>query len=62
MNNQPKQKTCKAIIWQPASGATGKRVIIEAANLDEARQKLEAEYGKGSVFDLHNELDASMPR
>jgi len=49
MNNQSKQKTYKAIIWQPTSDATGKKVITEAANLDEARQKLEAEYGKGGL-------------
>jgi hypothetical protein len=29
---------------------------------NDARLKLEEEYGEGTVFDLHNEIDASMPR
>jgi hypothetical protein len=49
------------MVWQSASD-TGKRVEIEAVSLEEAREKLEAEYGRGTVFDLHNELDASKPR
>jgi len=30
--------------------------------LDDARRKLEEEFGRGTVSDLHGEIDASMPR
>ena len=42
----------------------GKRlnVTIKAAGLREAKQILEAEYGAGNVFDLHNEENANQPR
>ena len=33
-----------------------------AGSLDDARTVLEAEYGVGTVFDLHNEGDASRSR
>jgi len=35
---------------------------VLAENLKEARKKLVAEYGKGNVYDLHNEEDAARPR
>jgi hypothetical protein len=44
------------------SAKPGKRVTVMAHSLDEAEEKLEAEYGKGTVFDLHNEEDANRPR
>jgi hypothetical protein len=33
-----------------------------AESLEEARLKLKGKYGKGTVFDLHNEIGASTPR
>jgi hypothetical protein len=38
------------------------RVTVLASDLVEANSKLEAEHGKGRVFDLHNEEEASRPR
>jgi phage gp46-like protein len=58
---QPKQQTYKAMIWATPS-SVGKRVTVIAESLDDARLKLEREYGEGTVFDLHNEIDASTPR
>jgi hypothetical protein len=40
----------------------GKRVSTLAESLEEASDKLDAEYGKGNVFYLHNEEDARRPR
>lgn len=40
----------------------GKRVSALANSLKEPRAKLEAEYGKGNVFDLHNREDAAQQR
>jgi hypothetical protein len=56
------EKFYRAIIWVPGSGRPGQRVGVLAKNLKQAREKLEAEYGQGSVFDLHNEEDAARPR
>lgn len=58
---QYKQRTYKAMIWETPS-SIGKRVTVTAESLDDARRKLEEEFGKGTVFDLHSEIDASMPR
>jgi hypothetical protein len=58
---QPKQRTYKAMIWETPS-SIGKRVTVTAESLDNARRKLEEEFGKGAVFDLHSEVDASMPK
>ncbi len=55
-------KTYKAIIWDDDPDKPGRRVSVQAENLDEAKAKLEAEYGEGHVFDLHNEQDALQPR
>jgi hypothetical protein len=33
-----------------------------AENLQEAKEKLEKQYGEGTVFNLHNEEDAERPR
>jgi hypothetical protein len=49
-----------AMIW--VDEQPGRRVATLAASLAEARAKLEAEYGIGTVFDLHNEKDAAQPR
>jgi hypothetical protein len=42
----------------------GKRldVAVMASGLHEAKQLLEAEYGAGNVYYLHNEEDADRPR
>jgi hypothetical protein len=55
-------KTYKAVIWTPESSEPGRRVNVVANSLQDARDKLEAEYGEGTVFDLHNEDDAARPR
>jgi hypothetical protein len=52
----------KAMIWTPASNSPGRRVSILATTLEDAKEKLESEYGEGSVFDLHDEDDAAQPR
>ena len=55
-------KTYKAIIWKDRSNEPGQRVSVEANSLEDAQRLLEEEYGKGSVFALHNEADAARPR
>jgi hypothetical protein len=55
-------KNFKAIIWDDDPQKPGRRVNILAKNLDDAKKQLEAEYGEGHVFNLHNEEDASRPR
>ena len=55
------EKLYHAIIWVRGSNRPGERVSVVAANLDEARKRLEAEHGEGNVFDLHNEEDAAAP-
>lgn len=52
----------KAMIWKSGSSDPGQRVSISAESLKDAREMLEAEYGEGSVFDLHAEDDAQRPR
>ena len=52
----------RAIIWTTDASTPGQRVTVVAKGLDEARKKLEGQYGNGTVFDLHNEEDASRPR
>jgi hypothetical protein len=48
------------MIWK--GDRPGLRVSVFAENLEAAREKLEAEHGEGTVFDLHNEEDAARPR
>lgn len=55
-------KLYRAMIWVRDSDRPGQRVSVLAENLSEAKKKLEAEYGEGNVFDLHNEEDAARPR
>jgi hypothetical protein len=55
------ERPYRAMIWA-SDDVAGLRVEVMAQSLDEARQKLEAEYGHGTVFDLHNEDDARRPR
>ena len=40
----------------------GERVSVTAVSLDEARAKLESDYGEGTDFDLHSPEDADRPR
>jgi len=55
-------KLYKAMIWTSDSEKAGQRVSVLAESLQKAREKLEAQYGKGNVYDLHNEEDAKRPR
>jgi hypothetical protein len=55
-------KLYRAMIWVPDSDRPGQRVSVLAESLKEAMEKLEAEYGEGNVFNLHNEEDATRPR
>lgn len=50
-----------AMIWTDQD-KPGRRVGVVAQSLKQAKEKLEAEYGEGKVFDLHNEDDAARPR
>jgi hypothetical protein len=52
----------RAIIWTSDATQPGQRVTVLARDLEEAREKLEREHGKGTVFTLHNEEDANRPR
>jgi hypothetical protein len=56
------ERLYRAIIWIRGSDRPGQRVSVIARDLDEAKKKLESEYGEGNVFDLHNEEDAAAPR
>jgi len=58
---QSHRKTYKAIIWETPT-SVGMRVTVVAESLAEALLKLEEEFGQGTVFNLHNDIDASMPR
>jgi hypothetical protein len=55
-------KVYRAMVWSDGPDQPGRRVSVMAVSLDHARQQLEAEYGQGSVFDLHNDDDAARPR
>jgi hypothetical protein len=52
----------KAMISEVGSDKWTARTTVLAESPEEAREKLEAEYGEGTVFYLHNEEDASRPR
>lgn len=51
-----------AMVWETDPNVPGRRVTVEAADLDDARRLLEAEYGEGNVYYLRNEEDAASPR
>ncbi len=55
-------KTYKAIIWDGDPNKPGHRVSVLAEDLDDAKRRLEEKYGKGHVFNLHNEEEAKRPR
>ncbi len=51
-----------AIIWTSDPSRSGQRVSVLAESLADAKKKLEAEHGEGTVFDLHDKDDARKPR
>lgn len=51
-----------AMIWKPETNAPGRRVTVLANDLEDAKRKLEAEHGEGTVYYLRNEEDAAKPR
>jgi hypothetical protein len=53
-------KIYKAIIWDDDPAKPGRRVSVPAENVQDAKKRLEEEYGEGHV--LHNEEDAVRPR
>lgn len=55
-------KLYNAVTWSKGPDEPGQRVSVCAGTAREAKEKLEAEYGEGTVFDLHNEEDAARPR
>jgi hypothetical protein len=55
-------KLYHAIIWIPDPDKPGLRVQVFAADLREARKLLEAEYGEGNVYYLHNKDDMNRLR
>jgi len=55
-------KEYKALIWNEEKSISGKRVLEKSNSIEEAMISLEEKYGKGNVFDLHNEKDANKPR
>ena len=59
---QDSVKVYKAIICIRDTDGPSRRVSVLAKSLEQAREKLEAEYGEGTVFNLHNEADAAQPR
>ena len=58
---QPSDKLYRAII-STDSGRPAQRVSVLAPDLESAMERLEAQYGRGNVFNLHNEEDAAKPR
>lgn len=51
-----------AMIGEQGSGKWTARATVWATSLEEAQEKLEAKYGKGTVFFLRNEWDAHRPQ
>lgn len=58
----PNEKLYKAMIWIDGSDQPAKRVTVLAHSTEQARRELETEYGKGNVYNLHNQEDAAAPR
>ncbi|WP_175952027.1 hypothetical protein [Burkholderia sp. BCC0405] len=55
-------KVYDAIIWIDGPDKPGRRVTLVAENLDEAKERLEAEYGKDCEYTLKSEEDAAKRR
>lgn len=56
------QRLFKAVVWESDPAKPGKHVEVYAEDLTDAKLRLEEQYGKGNVFDLHNESDAEKAR
>ncbi len=56
------QKFYKAIVYDEEKKCFGKRITIEACDIDDAACKMDSEYGKGNYIDLHNEDSANRLR
>lgn len=56
------QKLYRAIVWRGGPDQLGERVSILANDATEAKRLLEEKYGKGHVYNLHNEKEAQEPR
>jgi hypothetical protein len=55
-------RSYQALISKPGSDSIDARAKVMAANLEDAKAMLEAQYGSGCVLSLWNEEDASRPR
>jgi hypothetical protein len=55
-------KQYDAIIWPEDPIQPGERITIIANSVDEARAKIEEQYGKGRVYTVKNKEEASRPR
>ena len=55
-------RSYEALISQPGPLAAAFRVTVVARSLDDAKERLESEYGRGRVYSLWNEDDANKPR
>lgn len=51
-----------AIIWTKDETRPGQRVTVLATDVQDAKRRLEAEHGEGTVFNIRNEDDANRPR
>jgi hypothetical protein len=59
---EKRPKIYQAMIWADGPDKPGQPATVHAVTPAEARHKLEAEFGVGTVFDLHNPVDAARPR
>ena len=59
-SESPRLKLYTGFIW--IGSDAGQPVRIWATDAKDAQAKLEAEYGTGHEYSLHNEDDASRPR
>ena len=55
MDNSNQEKEYWAIIWTSDPSQSGLRVSVWALSLEQAKSILESKYGKGTVYNLHNE-------
>lgn len=56
------RRTYQAMIRVDDPLVPDRKVTVTASSLTDARAKLEAEHGQGTVFNLHNEVDSAKPR
>ncbi len=62
MEAHREQRPYEALISHPGPLAAAFRVTVVAVSLDDAKERLEKEYGQGRVYSLWNEDDANKPR